>query len=76
MKVPSLGVTQHFTDDVNCVLDLAISVWLPLFDDDCCTNHISCSRYVELQVFMGFRATRVGGVVRYFFKSSKASCAS
>jgi hypothetical protein len=24
----------------------------------------------------GFRATRVGGVVRYFFKSSKASCAS
>jgi hypothetical protein len=24
----------------------------------------------------GFRATKVGGVVRYFFKSSKASCAS
>jgi hypothetical protein len=24
----------------------------------------------------GFGATKVGGVVRYFFKSSKASCAS
>jgi hypothetical protein len=35
-------------------LDLAVSVWLPLFDDDSCTNHIACSRYVELQVFLRF----------------------
>jgi hypothetical protein len=29
VKILSLGVTQHFTDDVNWVLDLAISTRLP-----------------------------------------------
>jgi hypothetical protein len=60
MKVPSLGITQHFTDEVNRVLDLAIGVRLPSFDDDCHTNHIACSRYVKLQVFMGFQGHQGG----------------
>jgi hypothetical protein len=30
MKIPRLGVTQHFADKVYWVLDLAISIWLPL----------------------------------------------
>jgi hypothetical protein len=61
MKVPSLGVTKHFSDEVNQALDLMISVRLPSFDDDCCTNHIACSRYVKLQVFVGFRGYQSGG---------------
>jgi hypothetical protein len=44
MKVPSLGVTQHFADEVDWILDLMVSVRLPPFDDDSCTNHIACSR--------------------------------
>jgi hypothetical protein len=32
----------------------------PPFDDDNCTNHIACSRYVELKVFMGFRSYQSG----------------
>jgi hypothetical protein len=27
----------------------------PPFDDNSYTNHIACSRYVELQIFVGFR---------------------
>jgi hypothetical protein len=65
MKVPSLGVTQQFTDEVDWILDLTISVRLPTFYDDSHTNHIACSRYVKLQVFMGFRATIVCGVVHW-----------
>jgi hypothetical protein len=55
MKVPSLGITQHYAGEVDRVLDLAIGIRLPLFDDDCHTNHVACSRYVKLQVFVGFR---------------------
>jgi hypothetical protein len=55
VKIPSLGVTQHIADEVNWILDLLVSLRLPLFDDDRCTDHITCSQYVELQVFMGFR---------------------
>jgi hypothetical protein len=54
MKVPSLGITQHFTDEVNRVLDLVISVLLLSFHDDCHTNHIACSQYIKMQVFVGF----------------------
>jgi hypothetical protein len=30
MKISSLGVTQHFTKEVDWILDLAISVRLPI----------------------------------------------
>jgi hypothetical protein len=56
VKILSFGVTQHFAYEVNWILDLAVGVWLPLFDDNSCTNHITCSRYVELQVFMGLQS--------------------
>jgi hypothetical protein len=46
MKILSFGVTQHFTDEVDWILDLAVGVRLPSFDDDSCTNHIACSGYV------------------------------
>jgi hypothetical protein len=46
MKILSFGVTQHFTDEVDWILDLAVGVRLPPFDDDSCTNHIACSGYV------------------------------
>jgi hypothetical protein len=60
VKLSSFGVTHHFTDEVYWILDLAVCVRLPPFDDDSCTNHIACSRYVELQVFVGFRGYRSG----------------
>jgi hypothetical protein len=41
-------------------LDLTVSVQVPSFDDDSCTNHIACSRYVELHVFVGFRGYQSG----------------
>jgi hypothetical protein len=56
VKILSFGGAQHFADEVNLILDLAVGVRLPLFDDNSCTNHITCSRYMELQVFMGFRS--------------------
>jgi hypothetical protein len=46
MKIPSFGVTQHFTDKVDWILDLAVGVRLPPLDDDSHTNHLACSRYV------------------------------
>jgi hypothetical protein len=55
MKILSLGVSQHFADEINWVLDLLNGILLPPFDDNSCTNHISCSKYVKLQIFMGFR---------------------
>jgi hypothetical protein len=55
VKILSLGITQHFTDEIDRVLDLAIGIRLPSFDDDRHTNHVACSRYVKLQVFVGFR---------------------
>jgi hypothetical protein len=48
MKIPSFGVTQHSTNEVDWILNLAIGVRHPLFNDDSCTNHIACSRYVDL----------------------------
>jgi hypothetical protein len=32
-----------------------VGVQFPPFDDDSCTKYIACSRYVELQVFVGFQ---------------------
>jgi hypothetical protein len=54
MKVPSLGITQHFTDEVNRGLDLMIGVLLLSFHDDYHTNHVACSQYVKMQVFVEF----------------------
>jgi hypothetical protein len=54
VKIPSLGVSQHFANEINWVLDLVIGIWLPSLDDNSCTNQITCSRYVKLQVFVGF----------------------
>jgi hypothetical protein len=54
VKILSHGVAQHFADEINWVLDLAIGIWLPLLDNNSYTNHIKCSRYVKLHVFVGF----------------------
>jgi hypothetical protein len=43
MKISSLGFTQHFGDEVDRVLDLAVSIKLPSFDNDYHTKHIACS---------------------------------
>jgi hypothetical protein len=37
-----------------------VGIRLPPLDDDSRTNHIACSGYVELQVFMGFRGYQSG----------------
>jgi hypothetical protein len=55
MNIPSFGVTHHFADEVDWILDLTVGVQLPPLDDDSCTNHIACSGYVILHVFVGFR---------------------
>jgi hypothetical protein len=60
MKILSLGVTQHFADEVDWILDLMVSVRLPPFNDYSHTNHIAYCRYVELQVFMGFKGCQSG----------------
>jgi hypothetical protein len=46
MKIPSFRVTQHFADEVDWILDLAVGVRPPPLDDDSYTNHIACSGYV------------------------------
>jgi hypothetical protein len=46
MKIPSFGVIQHFADELDSILDLAVGIRLPLLDNDSCTNHIACSGYV------------------------------
>jgi hypothetical protein len=46
MKIPSFGVTQHFADKVDRILDLAIGVRLPPLDDDSYTVRIGCSGYI------------------------------
>jgi hypothetical protein len=43
MKVSCFGVTQHFVDEINWILDLTVSVRLPSFNDDRRTNHVTCS---------------------------------
>jgi hypothetical protein len=60
VKIPSLGITQHFADEIGWVLDLAVGIRLPSFNDDCHTNHAAYNRYVELQVFMGFQGHQGG----------------
>jgi hypothetical protein len=42
VKVSSLGFTQYCTDEVDWILDLAVGVRLPPFDDESCTDHIAC----------------------------------
>jgi hypothetical protein len=60
LKILIFGVTQHFADEVDWILDLAVGVRLPPLDDDSCTNHIAYSGYVELQVFLGFQGYQSG----------------
>jgi hypothetical protein len=54
VKIPRFGVAQHFADEIHWVLDLTIGIRFPSLDDDSCTDHITRSRYVKLQVFVGF----------------------
>jgi hypothetical protein len=60
VKILSFGVTQHFADVVDLILDVAVGLRLPPFDDDSCTNHVAYRRYVELQVFVGFQGYQSG----------------
>jgi hypothetical protein len=60
MKISSLGITHHLADEIDRVLDLAVGIQLPLFDNDCHTNHVACSRYVKLQILVGFRGHQGG----------------
>jgi hypothetical protein len=39
----------------------------PSFDDDCHTNHVACSQYVKLHVFMSFRDHQGGRGSEIFF---------
>jgi hypothetical protein len=55
VKIPSFGVSQHFADKIHWVLDPTIGTWLPSLNDNRSTDHITHSRYVKLQVFMGFQ---------------------
>jgi hypothetical protein len=34
VKMPSSGITQHFADEIDQILDLAVGTRLPSFDDD------------------------------------------
>jgi hypothetical protein len=54
VKIPRPGVAQHFTDEIRWVLDVAIGIQLPPLDDNSYIDHITHSRYVKLQVFVGF----------------------
>jgi hypothetical protein len=55
VKISNLGVTHYFTEEIDQLLDLVIGTRLHSFNDDHHTDHVTCSRYVELQGFMGFR---------------------
>jgi hypothetical protein len=46
MKILSFRVTQHFTNEVDWILDLVVGARLLPLDDDSCTIHIACSGYV------------------------------
>jgi hypothetical protein len=59
VKILSFGVTQQFDDVTNWILDLMIGVRLPPLEDDSYIDHVACSGYVELQVFVGFRGHQV-----------------
>jgi hypothetical protein len=48
MKISSLRITQHFTDEIDQVLDFVIGVRLLSFDDDCRTNHVACGPHFTL----------------------------
>jgi hypothetical protein len=60
MEISSLQITQHFADEVQRVLDLVVGSQHPLLDNDCRTNHVACSRYVQLQIFVGLRGHQGG----------------
>jgi hypothetical protein len=55
MKILIFGATQHFADEVDWILNLSVGIRLPPFNYDSCIDHITCSRDIELQVFMSFR---------------------
>jgi hypothetical protein len=71
MKILSFGVTQHFIDEVDWILDLVVGVQLPPLNDDSYTDHIACSGYAYLQVFMGFRGYQSGWDCQILLQSFK-----
>jgi hypothetical protein len=60
VKILSLRITQHFTDEVDRVLNLVVGTRFPSFDDDCRINHVACSQYVKLQIFVGLQSHKGG----------------
>jgi hypothetical protein len=76
MKRPSFGVTQHFADGVDWILDLVVGVRLPHSTTIAVLTTLLVADMYGYKFSWGSGATRVCGVVRYFFKSLKASCAS
>jgi hypothetical protein len=55
MKILIFGAAQHFADEVDWILNLLVGIRLPPFNYDSCIDHVTCSRDIELQVFMAFR---------------------
>jgi hypothetical protein len=60
VEVPSLQVTQHFTDKVHRVLNLVYATQLLSLDNNSCADHVVCRRYVKLQDFVGLRSHESG----------------
>jgi hypothetical protein len=73
MKIPSFRVTHHFTDEVDWILDLVVGVRLPRSMMIVVVTTLLVVDMYNYKFLWVSRATRVGGVVRYF-KSSKVSC--
>jgi hypothetical protein len=65
MKIPSFVVTQHFTNEVDWILDLVVGFRLPSLDDDSCTNHFAYSDMYSYKFLWGSGATRVGRCWRF-----------
>jgi hypothetical protein len=76
MKIPTFGVTQHFADEVDWILYLTVGVRLPRSMMITVLTTLLVADMYSCKFSWGFGATRVGVVVRYFFNSLKATCAS
>jgi hypothetical protein len=76
MKILSVGVTQHFVDEVDWILDHELVSDSPRSTTMVVLTTLLVADMYSCKFSWASGATRVGGVVRYFFHSSKASCAS
>jgi hypothetical protein len=76
MVISSFGVTEHFADEIDWILDLAVGVQLPHSMMIAILTTLLVADMYSCKFSWGSGATRVGGIVRYFFNSLKASCAS